>query len=77
MINFNVVGSISLDNIIYMVLYVISFFISLYVIFNTNFEKLFKQGSITAIKLGQVLLALICAYLISQGLYNLYLALKI
>lgn len=69
--------SINVDDIIYFTLYLISFFLSLFVIFNTNFEKLFKQGSITAIKIGQILLALICAYLISQGLFLLYTSLKI
>ena len=58
---------INVLNIIYTTVFLVAFVISYFVILFTNFEKVFKQGYIWAIRLGQILLALICAYLITSG----------
>lgn len=58
---------VNVYNIIYTSVFLIAFVISYFVILCTNFEKLFKQGYIWAIRLGQILLALICAYLVTSG----------
>ncbi len=54
--------------IIFIALFVISYF----VILATRFENLFKQGKIWQIRVGQFLLALIVAYLATQALMLLY-----
>ncbi len=58
---------VNVYNIIYTSIFLIAFVISYFVILCTNFEKIFKQGYIWAIRLGQILLALICAYLVTSG----------
>ncbi len=55
-------------SIIFVVLFVISYF----VIIASRFENLFKQGKIWQIRVGQFLLALIIAYLATQALMLLY-----
>ena len=55
-------------SIIFVVLFVISYF----VILASRFENLFKQGKIWQIRVGQFLLALIIAYLATQALMLLY-----
>jgi len=59
--------AVNVINIINTSVFLISFVISYFVILCTNFEKIFKQGYIWAIRIGQVLIALICAYLITSG----------
>ncbi len=58
---------INVYNIIYTSIFLVAFVISYFVVLCSNFEKLFKQGYIWAIRLGQILLALICAYLVTAG----------
>lgn len=60
--------SINVYGIIYTILYLSAFIASYFVIISTNMEKLFKQGHIIAIRLGQILLALALAYLVTKGL---------
>lgn len=63
--------SINVYNLVYTCVYLLSFVISYFVILHTNFEKLFKQGQILAIRIGQILLALALAYLITAGIMAL------
>ena len=49
-------------------LFLLAFALAYYVVLLSNFEKLFKQGQITAIRIGQVLLALIIAYFITSAI---------
>ena len=59
---------INVYNIIYTTIFLAIFVLSYFVVLCTNFEKLFKQGYIWAIRIGQVLLALIIAYLVTSGI---------
>ncbi len=59
---------INVLNIIKTTIFLLAFVVSYFVIICSNFEKLFKQGYIWAIRLAQILLALICAYLITSGI---------
>ncbi len=59
---------INVYNIIYTTVFLAIFVLSYFVVLCTNFEKLFKQGYIWAIRIGQVLLALIIAYLVTSGI---------
>lgn len=63
--------AINVLNIIYTCIYLIVFTVSYFVILQTNFERVFKQGKIWAIRVGQVLLALAISYPISQGIMSL------
>lgn len=60
--------AINVFNIIYTSIFLIIFVVSYFVVLSSNFEKLFKQGNIWAIRIGQVLLALIIAYLVTSGI---------
>ena len=59
---------INVYNIIYTTVFLAIFVLSYFVVLCTNFERLFKQGYIWAIRIGQVLLALIIAYLVTSGI---------
>ena len=50
------------------IIFVIIFVISYFVILASRFENLFKQGKIWQIRIGQFLLALIIAFLATEGL---------
>ena len=63
--------AINVNYIIYTVLYLLSFCFSYYVIVSSRLETLFKQGSIWPIRISQIILSGIIAYLFSQGIYNL------
>lgn len=63
--------AINVNYIIYTVLYLLSFCFSYYVIISSRLETLFKQGSIWPIRIAQIILSGIIAYLFSQGIYNL------
>ncbi len=60
--------AINVFNIIYTSIFLIIFVVSYFVVLSSNFEKLFKQGNIWAIRIGQVLLALIISYLVTSGI---------
>ena len=59
--------AINVYNIVYTSIFLIVFVLSYFVVLCSNFEKLFKQGNIWAIRIGQVLLALIISYLVTSG----------
>ena len=63
--------AINVNYIIYTVLYLLRFCFSYYVIVSSRLETLFKQGSIWPIRIAQIILSGIIAYLFSQGIYNL------
>jgi hypothetical protein len=44
--------AINVYNLIFTCVYLFSFVISYFVILHTNFEKLFKQGPVVAIRIG-------------------------
>lgn len=63
--------TINVNYILYTVIYLLSFCFSYYVIIFSRLEALFKKGSIWPIRIAQVLLSGIIAYLFTQGIYNL------
>lgn len=63
--------TININYILYTVIYLLSFCFSYYVVISSRMESLFKQGSIWPIRIAQVLLSGIIAYLFTQGIYNL------
>lgn len=62
---------INVHNLIYTCVYLVVFVVCYFVVLQTNFEKLFKQGQIHAIRIGQVLISLAFAYLITAGIMSL------
>ena len=58
-------------NLTYSLVFAVIFVLAYFVVLSTNFEKIFKQGQVWAIRIGQVLLALIVAYLVTQGIMAL------
>ncbi len=54
------------------IIFIAAFIISYFIILATRFENLFKQGKIWQIRIGQIILALIIAYFITQALMLLY-----
>jgi len=67
-----IIYSINFDNLFYTIIFLTTFVISYFVLLYSNLEKLFKQGAIIPIRIAQVLLALIIAYFVAQGIYSLY-----
>ena len=63
---------IDIDKFTFSIIFVVLFVISYFVILASRFENLFKQGKIWQIRVGQFLLALIIAYLATQALMLLY-----
>ena len=63
--------TININYILYTVIYLLSFCFSYYVVISSRMESLFKQGSVWPIRIAQVLLSGIIAYLFTQGIYNL------
>lgn len=64
-------SSINIYYLIYTIIYLLSFCLSYYVIISSRLESLFKQGSIWPIRIAQILLSGVIAYLFTQGIYNL------
>ena len=62
---------INVYNLAYTVVFLVFFFISYLVIIQTRLENLFKQGKIIHIRVAQILLAIIFAYLLTQGIMSL------
>lgn len=54
--------------ITFALIFILVFVVAYYVILGSRFESLFKQGKIWQIRIGQILLAFVIAYLITQGL---------
>ena len=59
---------INVMNIIKTSIFLLAFVVSYFVVLCSNLEKLFKQGYIWAIRIAQVLLALVIAYLVTEGI---------
>lgn len=62
---------INVYNLAYTIVFLVFFFISYLVIIQTRLENLFKQGKIIHIRVAQILLAIIFAYLLTQGIMSL------
>ena len=62
---FNVTG------LIYTCIFLLCFVIAYFVILYSNVEKLFKQGAIWPIRIFQLIIAFILAYLMAQGIQAL------
>jgi uncharacterized membrane protein YwzB len=58
--------------LIFSIIFIIMFVISYYVIIASRFESLFKQGKIWQIRVGQILLALIIAFLATEAIMLLF-----
>ena len=56
---------------IYTMVFLLCFVIAYFVMLFTNVEKLFKQGSVWPIRIFQVIMALIMAYFMAQGIQSL------
>ncbi|MBQ9520382.1 MAG: DUF1146 domain-containing protein [Acholeplasmatales bacterium] len=63
---------INVYNLVYTTVFLISALIAYFIVLNSNFERLFKQGKIVAIRIAQVILAIIIAYFITQAIMGLY-----
>ena len=62
---------INVYNLIYTIVFLLMAALSYYIVLGLRFESLFKQGKIWEIRIAQVLLALIIAYLVTQGIMSL------
>ena len=58
-------------NLTYSLVFAVIFVLAYFVVLSTNFVKIFKQGQVWAIRIGQVLLSLIISYLVTQGIMAL------
>lgn len=64
---------INVYGIIYTCVFLVIFVLAYITILYTNLEKLFKQGSVWAIRVAQVLISIAIAYLVTQGIMGLVL----
>lgn len=62
---------INVFKLIYTCVFLLVFLVCYFVVLQTNLEHLFKQGSIWAIRIGQVLVSLGLAYLVTKGIMSL------
>jgi uncharacterized membrane protein YwzB len=62
---------INVYGIIYTCVFLVIFVLAYITILYTNLEKLFKQGSVWAIRVAQVLISIAIAYLVTQGIMGL------
>lgn len=62
---------INVFKLIYTCIFLLVFLVCYFVVLQTNLERLFKQGSIWAIRIGQVLVSLGLAYLVTKGIMSL------
>lgn len=63
--------AINVYGIIYTCVFLLVFVLSYVTLLFTNLEKLFKQGSVWAIRVAQVLISIVIAYLVTQGIMGL------
>lgn len=63
--------AINVYNLAYTIVFLLTFLISYLLIIQTRLESLFKQGRVWEIRVAQVMLALIFAYLLTQGIMSL------
>ncbi len=62
---------INVYGIIYTIVFLVVFVLCYITLLYTNLEKLFKQGSVWAIRVAQVLISIALAYLVTQGIMGL------
>ena len=62
---------INVFKLIYTCVFLLVFLVCYFVVLQTNLERLFKQDSIWAIRIGQVLVSLGLAYLVTKGIMSL------
>lgn len=62
---------INVYGIIYTCVFLVVFVLAYITLLYTNLEKLFKQGSVWAIRIAQVLISIAIAYLVTQGIMGL------
>ena len=62
---------INVYNLVYTSVFLVIFVISYVIIIATRLESLFKQGKVWEIRVAQIFLALIIAYLVTQGIMSL------
>lgn len=58
-------------NLAYTSIFLIMLMLSYFVIIFSRFEQCFKKGNVVAIRIAQVLLAIIIAYLVTKGIMSL------
>ena len=63
--------AINVYNLAYTIVFLLSFLICYLLIVQTRLESLFKQGRVWEIRVSQVIIALILAYLLTQGIMSL------
>lgn len=63
--------AINVYNLAYTIIFLLSFLICYLLIVQTRLENLFKQGRVWEIRVSQVIIALILAYLLTQGIMSL------
>lgn len=63
--------AINVYGIIYTCVFLLVFVLSYVTLLFTNLEKLFKQGSVWAIRVAQVVISIVIAYLVTQGIMGL------
>ena len=64
--------SINVNGLVFTTSFCVYFILAFYVIQSTNFESIFKQGKIWAIRLGMIFLSIIIAYLLAQATLALF-----
>lgn len=62
---------INVYNLIYTTVFLLMLMLSYFVVLNINVERIFKQGAIWPIRIFQVFLAVIIAYLVTSGIMGL------
>ncbi len=62
---------INVYNLIYTTVFLLILLLSYFIVLNIYVEKLFKQGAIWPIRIFQVFLAIIIAYLVTSGIMGL------
>lgn len=62
---------INVYNLVYTTVFLTMFVISYFIVLGMRLESLFKQGKVWEIRIAQVFLALIIAYLVTLGIMSL------
>lgn len=63
--------AINVYNLIYTIVFLLTFLICYLIVIQMRLESLFKQGRIWEIRIAQIVLAIILAYLLTQGIMSL------
>lgn len=62
---------INVYNLVYTTVFLSMFVVSYFIVLGMRIESLFKQGKVWEIRIAQVFLALIIAYLVTLGIMGL------